>query len=229
MQLIQQIHPDWNMNVWTERNTFAKSMGSQQAASYGGQLKSAGTIVKHLGDAFTYLPIMESGPLGPSDTASWLNPAKSAIRGQMGDPKYLDALGHYNTAVHGLAGETAYLLANGVPTEHEILAWKDKFDITKHSPSEVRGALDEAQHLMMGRVSNVAQAKDRAFGGSNAPPTDPISLFGPQEQSIMKQISAGTFTGRQNAAPQASPQGGAPAPSGTPGIIRYDAQGNRVQ
>jgi hypothetical protein len=198
--LAHTIDPNFDETIIPQRTAFAKSMGSLQPSTFGGQVKASGTVMKHLGDAYDELPVIEGGgALAPGEMLSGLNPLKAKIRGQMGDQQYNDAMGHYKSAITGIAGELDLLLTGGVGTEHSKQAWIDKLDITQHPPSEVRAALDEVRSLMMGRLSNVAEQKDRAYGTT----TDPLSLLGPKEQAIAKAITSGTYKSQKAARPAA--------------------------
>jgi hypothetical protein len=215
LTLAHAIDPGFNENLIATRQTFAKSMGATTASSYGGQLKSAGTVMHHLQDANDALPVLESGMTGSGEILPALNPLKAAIRGQMGDQQYNDAMGHYKTAISGISNELEYLLKGGIGTDSSIKDVVGRLDITKNAPSTVRGALDEVRSLMMGRLSNVAQAKDRAFPATT---TDPLTLLGPQERAIAERLQAGTYAGRQAASAAAVPAGAAPpvAPTAAP-------------
>ncbi len=189
------IDPNFDETQLLERKTFAQGMGdTKNPAAYGGQLQSAGTVVKHLGDAYDQLGALEKGALAPTDTLNVLNPAKSYVRDQMGDQAFQDAKGHWDIVKKGISGELERLLSGRGGAESSKQYWLDKLDFN-NGPTKIRAALDEARSLMMGRVENVALAKDRAYGG----PTDPLSLFGPKEQNIMGRIAGGTFAARQAA------------------------------
>lgn len=193
-ELVTRADPTFSAATWLARSNFEKNMASTVPNSFGGQVRSAGTVAKHLGDAHDAISTLEKGALGASDTLPALNGVKGFLRAQGGDKEYQNAVGHYNTAIKGLADETENLLANGHGAEGSKLYWKDRLDLSKHSPTEVRGALDEFKSLMMGRVSNVAQEKDRVYG-KEAGTTDPLSLFGPKEREIMKKIGDDTYKG----------------------------------
>jgi hypothetical protein len=195
---VTQIDPNFSAAKWQERSNFQKSMGGTAPATFGGQVRSAGTVAKHLGDALEALPVLEKGALGASDTLPSLNGVKSFVRNQSGDKEYQDAVGHYETARKGLSDEVETLLAGGHGAEGSKLYWLDRLDISKHSPTEVRGALDEFRSLMNGRLSNVAQEKDRVFGNEPGH-TDPLTLFGPHERDIMEKVQKGTYSGKQKA------------------------------
>lgn len=213
LTLAHAIDPSFNENLIPMRQTFAKSMGSMQAASFGGQVKSAGTVMHHLDDALSQLPVLESGITGASEMLPALNPLKAGLRGQIGDKQYNDAIGHYKGAISGIGNELEYLLKGGVGTEKSTQDIIGRLDITKNAPSTVRGALDEVRSLMMGRLSNVAQAKDRAFGSD----TDPLTLLGPQERAVAERLQAGTYAGQQRAAAGgAAPAATAPVPRAAP-------------
>jgi hypothetical protein len=194
------IDPNFDETQLLERKTFAQGMGdTKNPASYGGQLQAAGTVVKHLGDAYDQLDEFAKGPLGTTNTLNVLNRGKSYVRDQMGDESFQDAVGHWDIVKKGIAGELERLLSGKGGAESSKQYWLDKLDFN-NGPNKIRAALDEARSLMMGRVENVALAKGRAYGGQ----PDPISLFGPKEQKIMEQIKGGTFRAQQAAAPQQS-------------------------
>lgn len=216
---VTQTDPNFTAATWLARSNFEKNMASTVPNSFGGQIRSAGTVAKHLGDAHAALPAIESGMLGASNTLPMLNNAKGFLRDQAGDQKYQDAIGHYNTATKGLADEVSNLLAGGHGAEGSKLYWQDRLDISKHSPTEVRGALDEFKSLMMGRVSNVAQEKDRVYGKEQGH-TDPLSLFGPKERENMKKITDETY--KEPATAAATPAATA-APATVSSKADYDA------
>lgn len=207
---VTQIDPNFSAGTWTARNNFSKSMGGTAPNTYGGQLFSAGTVAKHLGDAHDYLPIIEKGALGASDTLPSLNGVKGFIRNQAGDKEYQDATGHFETVRKGLSDEAEKLLAGSPGAEGSKLYWMDRLDLSKHSPTEVRGSLDEFRSLMNGRISNIAQEKDRVFGNESGH-TDPLNLFGPKEQEIMKKVQKDTYSGRNSDATPSTATASAPA------------------
>lgn len=207
---VTQIDPNFSAAKWQERSNFTKSMGGTAPNTYGGQVRSAGTVAKHLGDADEAISTLTKGALGAGDTLPILNGIKGAIRNQTGDREYQDALGHYETARKGLSDEVETLLAGGHGAEGSKLYWLDRLDVNKHSPTEVRGALDEFRSLMNGRLSNVAQEKDRVFGNEPGH-TDTLSLFGPKEREIMDKVQKHTFGAQQKEAPTAAPATGDPS------------------
>lgn len=221
---VTQIEPNFTAATWLARSQFEKNMASTVPNSFGGQVRSAGTVAKHLGDAHDAIAEIEKGALGASDTLPALNGVKGFLRNQAGDQAYQNAAGHYNTAIKGLADETENLLANGHGAEGSKLYWKDRLDLSKHSPTEVRGALDEFKSLMMGRVSNVAQEKDRVYG-KEAGTTDPLSLFGPKERDIMKKIGDDTYKGpvMSDGGPAKPPAAATAAPKTVSTKQDYDA------
>jgi hypothetical protein len=189
---VTQIDPNFTSATHAARSNFWKSMAGTAPNTYGGQVRSAGTVAKHLGDADEAIATLEKGALGAGDTLPALNGVKAFVRNQSGDKEYQNAVGHYETARKGLSDEVETLLAGGHGAEGSKAYWLDRLDLNKHGPTEVRGALDEFRSLMNGRISNVAQEKDRVFGDEPGH-TDPLSLFGPKEREIMDKIQKHTF------------------------------------
>ena len=206
---VTQIDPNYTSGTYQARSNFQKSMAGTAPGTFGGQVRSAGTVAKHLGDADAALLTLERGRLGAGDTLPMLNGTKNWIRNQSGDQPYQDATGHYETARKGLSDEVETLLAGGHGAEGSKAYWLDRLDLNKHGPTEVRGALDEFRSLMNGRLSNVAQEKDRVFGDESGH-TDPLTLFGPHERDIMQRIQNHTWGAKQDAA---SPEKAATAPA----------------
>ena len=220
---VTQVDGNFTAAKWLARSNFEKSMAATTPSSFGGQVRSAGTVAKHLGDADSAISTLEKGPLGASNTLPILNSAKGFIRNQYGDKEYQDALGHYETARKGIADETATLLAgtgHGDQASREY--WLDRLDLNKHSPTEVRGGLDEFRSLMNGRISNVVQEKDRVFENP-AGTTDPLSVFGPKERDIMDKIQKHTWGAQQAAATSGSAASPA-APAGAPDRAALEAE-----
>lgn len=197
LRLAHAVDPNFDEMLIPQRKAWATSFGSSAPSSNGGQIQSAGTIVKHLGDAYAALPAIDKGMWGPSDTLNALNPIKSGIRSQYGDKAFLDAKGQYDVAVKGIAGEMERLLTGGHGAESSKEYWLKRLNLDV-APAERQAALDEARSLMWGRLTQIAEQKDRAFGGH----TDPYSFLGANEQKIAKEINAGRY---HPVAPTAAP------------------------
>lgn len=207
---VTQVDPNFTSGTYLARNNFLKSMAGTAPGTFGGQVRSAGTVAKHLGDADDAIATIEKGKLGAGDTLPSLNGWKGYIRNQSGDREYQDAIGHYETARKGLSDEVETLLAGGHGAEGSKAYWLDRLDLNKHGPTEVRGALDEFRSLMNGRISNVAQERDRIFGDEPGH-TDPLTLFGPHEREIMQRIQNHTWGAKRDEAQPGKPAT-APAP-----------------
>jgi hypothetical protein len=198
MALARMVDPNLDETTFKQRQEFAAGMGRTTPASYGGQVLSSGTIVKHTGDLFKYLPGVESGDLGNTDFMPSANGVKNWLRNEFGsDKEYQDAMGHIETARKGIAGEMERLLAGGHGAESSKAYWMERLD-PKQGPTKVRAALDEVMNLMEGRLSTIAEAKDRAWGGS----TDPYSLLSPKANETIKACAPAPTTADSLKLPQ---------------------------
>lgn len=202
------IDPNFDETQIPMRVQFAKSMGSTTPTSYGGQVTSAGTIIQHSEGAADALKTItqKGGLLAPSDTLNWFNGIKSAIRGQSGEKSFLDAKARWDADVKVIASELERLLSGSHGAEASKQYWLDKFNLN-NGPTAAAATLDEAQRLMMGRLKEIAAAKERAYGGS----VDPTSLLAPETKSIMERIGTGSRGATEPAATPASTPEGATA------------------
>ena len=224
MRLSHQIDPSFDENTIPQRQAFVKSFASTAPSAVGGQITASGTIVKHLADAFDALPVMEKGALGNTDTLNALNPIKSYVRSQSGDKEYLDALGRFETARKGIAGEMERLLSGSHGAEASKQYWMTRLG-PDAAPTERRAALDEVRSLMMGRLGQVAEQKNRAFGGN----VTGLDFLNPDLRAIAERISQGTYKTQQTT-PQQQPVQAFMPPAGwqfSPSRKQYrDPQGN---
>lgn len=183
--LAHAIDDKFDETLIPQRIEYAREIGNtKNPSSHGGQIRSSGTIVEHLGDAHVTLPLLEAGAMGQSNLGAGIpNYLKAAYQKRVGgDPAKV--LGHWDTVQKGLAGEMEKLLSGSHGAEASKQYWMDKLDVQKNGMDYVRGSLDEISNLMHGRVKNVALAKDRAFGGQ----TDFNSYFSDEQKNILRGI-----------------------------------------
>ncbi len=208
MRLAHAVDPNFNEAQIPLRQTFARNMAGSSPNSWGSQVRSAGTITKHLAAGLDNLDVVEKGaqgvPGGEYGESPPLNYARSIANANALDKQYNKAKEAYSVDADAVAGEVVRLLTGGQGSEKDRKEWRDKFDYTKKSISGVRGAWNEAYTIMYGRLEKIAEQKDNAFGTQ----TDPLSLLGEGGSELQTRI-------RQ--------QGAAPGTQGAPRITRDDA------
>lgn len=201
IQMAHIIDPNFREEQITMRQTFARNMASSAPNSVGSQIRSSATVVEHLGSGLDNLDVVAKGakgvPLGEYGEQPELNRARSMVNRRANDKNYNNALGGYEVDSRAVSGEIVRLLTGGQGSEKDRKEWQDRFDLSKRSLSEVRGAWNEAYNIMYGRLSSVAAQKEAAWGE----PVDPVDLLPKESRAIIKRVREGAASGTKGYSP----------------------------
>ncbi len=202
IQMAHIIDPNFREEQITMRQTFARNLASSAPNSIGSQVRSSSTVVEHLGSGLDNLEVVTKGAKGILGSAYGEQPELNRIRAvanrRANDENYNKALGGYEVDSRAVAGEVVRLLTGGQGSEKDRREWLDRFDITKNSLGEVRGAWNEAYNIMYGRLSSVAAQKEQAWGQ----PVDPLDLLPRESRSIIQRVRGGAASGTKGYSPE---------------------------
>jgi hypothetical protein len=165
---------------------------------------TSGKNITAINTALGHIDQMENAAdgLGNFQTMPALNYPYNAIRGQF-SPDYQQKVANFMATSIGSSGELAKAFRSAGMSEADIQNWQKLFN-EDSSPSTIKGAADQALHMLDTRLDAVADSYNRGMGvsGNKAGP----DLLSPQARAIHNRLIGGNAT---------SP-GGSPAGAGTP-------------
>jgi hypothetical protein len=201
------LNPDFNEANAKEAYTFKTDLGRSSATSAGGQVTSINTALHHLGTMLqANKALNDSGATSPFPL---VNKAKNAISHGSGN----SAVNNWNQAKTYLSEEFAKLIKGGVASEGEIQAIQANLDASL-SPQQRNDAIAQAAQFLQGRIDAIDKHRHDSLGEM----AGDKSLMSPEAQRILQS----TLRLRGNG-------GGAPAPSASGHVLRYNPATGKIE
>jgi hypothetical protein len=201
------LNPDFNEANAKEAYTFKTDLGRSSATSAGGQVTSINTALHHLGTMLQANKALNDS--GATSRFTMINKAKNAISHGSGN----SAVNNWNQAKTYLSEEFAKLIKGGVASEGEIQAIQANLDASL-SPQQRNDAIAQAAQFLQGRIDAIDKHRHDSLGEM----AGDKSLMSPEAQRILQS----TLRLRGNG-------GGAPAPSASGHVLRYNPATGKIE
>lgn len=148
MQLIQTVHPDWNMATWTAKNKMIAQLSSGQPSSLGGRLQASQNSFEHL--ANTSDAAIEKGNfnLGAAPLSAPANYLKSLTTSQRDIGKKMER----EALTYG--SERTKFLTGAEGTEGERRAFLEALGTDTAAPAQQAGTIEGEYIQMRGALMN---------------------------------------------------------------------------
>ncbi len=213
MQLIQQLHPDWNMNMWTEKNRMATQLSSSAPNSLGGKLNALRNAFDHL--ANTSDAALQKGNIngGLSFISAPLNQIRSLTTSQQDIGSTLER----EATTYG--GERTKFLTGAEGSESERKAFLNSLGPDSAPPQKMAGTI-EGEYIQLKSALENQQQQIRDQLGEGYLQKHPIVTpkVADALQRLERNISSlrNGGSGQQPQAPQTNAATPSAAPQGLP-------------
>lgn len=137
---VLQADPSWQGNRFKNRQEFENPNGKTQL-----NITAMNTVVAHMGTVNDMIDALKNGNLRQ------VNGLVNTLRTEAGYSEVNNA----NTAIQAMGNELMRVFRQVGASEHEIRDWENKFNATKNSPAQLKGALQTGAKLLEGRLDAV--------------------------------------------------------------------------
>ncbi len=200
MQLIQVVHPDFNMTMWTAKNKMQQQLSSSSGSSLGGRLQALRNAFDHLANASDTAVKKGNYDLGLSPLSTAANEVRSLTTNQRDLSKQLER----EAVTYG--GERTKFLTGAEGSEAERRAFLDALGPDSAAPSQMAGTIEgEYTQLKSALLNQEQQIREQL--GDNYLQRKPIIT--PEVKQALTRIEQNIAKLRGKA-----PAGAAPAASG---------------
>lgn len=210
MALVAKKDPAFDMVNFGAR---AKTRNDFVAGKSAENIKAINTAIAHMGALDEQMTA-----LGNSDSAAYNTAANWLGKNVTRNPELQDRLASVSATAEGVAGEMAKVFRSTGMSEHEINAWREKFN-TNTTPAGQRGTMRSAMHMLQGRMDAIGEQYKNGMGTS----AQPLTMLTPEAEQIFNRLNGTknpiTRRGASVTAANTNAQGW---------ILHTDAKGNQA-
>lgn len=154
----------------------AKTRAAFTSGPAAQNITSINTVVNHLGSLYDSIDKMQNSDFQP------LNAFTHMVGNATGNTNY----SQFEAAKQAVASELVRTLRGASGNESDIKAWQAQLDATK-SPAQLKATIQEAVHLIAGRLQPLADQYNTGMGTTK----DPLDLLRPDGQAVVNKILGG--------------------------------------
>ncbi len=173
--LVAQKDPSFDQVNFSARS---KTRNDFVAGKSAENIKSINTAIAHLGQLNDQMTALNNSDSPTYNTvANWLGK-------NTGNRDLQTKLASADATAEGVAGEMAKVFRSTGMSEHEIDAWRKKFDGST-TPGAQQGTMQAAIHMLQGRMGAIADQYKTGMGTT----AQPLTILTPESQSIVERLS----------------------------------------